>query len=128
MRSDLAKAFGETSTLIQSYLADLRVSLDQGVSASEFPPELVALIEKLSNTVVAYSGNQASYAEARINKEVELLRAAIRANAVAGITRGNFYSNAIASLDVEQVQMDTQLPVIQAIIDAAHPYQTGGLT
>lgn len=128
MKSEFADRIGQASKALQQYLSGVQTSLSTGTPTPPFPATLSDDIAFLAGNMSRFSGHQATIAESKMNREVEGLRGMARADVVSKLTRQDFYSNSTSFLDSEVTQLDTQLPVTQAVVDAAHPTQTGGLT
>lgn len=128
MKSEFSQTLGTATKELQTYLDAVRDSLSSGTVPPAFPSSLADNTAALATEIARYSGHQATYAESRMNREIEALRGVARASAVAGMSRADFYASATTYLQSEVLNIDEALPVSQAIVDASHPAQTGELS
>ena len=77
--STFSTTLGDASTLLQTYLEELQSSLTTGSAPPVFPTQLADQVATLSNSMSQFSGYQATYSEAKMNRSVELLRGMSRA-------------------------------------------------
>lgn len=126
--SNFSTTFGLASKALTDYTAGVQAFLSGNSAMPAIPTTVADYTSTLSGSLYGYSSFQATIAEAQMNRQVEGLRGSSRAIAISGLSRGDFYSAAVASLDSTNSTSVSLVPVQQALMDARHPSQTGKVT